>query len=89
VGPLWGRAVHCHRDLGDSGWGCGYRNLQMACGFLLACGSPREEAYRTALFEGSMLHGESRASFCSDSCLPSVPRLQEWLEAAWAAGHHF
>merc|ERR1712150_52289 len=90
-GRLWALcgdgAVHCHGDLGDSGWGCGYRNIQMLCGFLLACGPPYEMAYRKALFRNPVHDLEiGPEDLLNIPCLPSVPRLQEWLEQAWAAG---
>mmetsp|Transcript_15366 Transcript_15366/g.27431 ORF Transcript_15366/g.27431 Transcript_15366/m.27431 type:complete len:508 (-) Transcript_15366:83-1606(-) len=65
--------VHCHGDYGDSGWGCGYRNIQITCGFLLQCGPPLEEAYHKVLFGGC-------------GVLPTIPKLQEWIEQAWASG---
>lgn len=65
--------VHSHGGFGDSGWGCGYRNIQMLSGFLMACGAPHEEGYRRTLFQGA-------------EQLPPIPRLQEWLDRAWEAG---
>eukprot|EP00741_Cyanophora_paradoxa_P012800 tig00020629_g12364.t1 len=53
---------------GDAGWGCGYRNLQILCSWLV-----RLPEYRPHLFDGS---GE----------IPSLPRLQGYIEAAWRAG---
>lgn len=65
--------VHSHGGFGDSGWGCGYRNIQMLSSYLLSCGSPHEAEYRSVLFGGT-------------GHLPPVPRLQEWLDRAWQAG---
>jgi hypothetical protein len=39
---------HYSRQYVDSGWGCGYRNIQMLCGYLLQ----QDPAYAAALFGG-------------------------------------
>jgi len=61
------------REGHDGGFGCGWRNLQMLCGSLLAQPGPQLATRRAALFAG--------AGF-----VPDVPACQAWLEAAWAAG---
>jgi hypothetical protein len=43
-----GPVYHYSRQYVDSGWGCGYRNIQMLCGYLLQ----RDPAYAAALFGG-------------------------------------
>jgi zinc finger-containing ubiquitin peptidase 1 len=65
--------MHCGGDFGDSGWGCGYRNIQMQAAYLLNCGGATQERYRSTIFD-------------KNGSLPTVPKVQEWLEAAWRAG---
>ncbi|XP_031554362.1 zinc finger-containing ubiquitin peptidase 1-like [Actinia tenebrosa] len=59
---------HYASTVGDAGWGCGYRNLQMLISALL-----RIDVYRPMLFAV----GEN---------VPSIPRIQQLIEASWNAG---
>eukprot|EP01119_Soliformovum_irregulare_P016893 TRINITY_DN4954_c2_g1_i2.p1 TRINITY_DN4954_c2_g1~~TRINITY_DN4954_c2_g1_i2.p1 ORF type:complete len:471 (+),score=115.89 TRINITY_DN4954_c2_g1_i2:191-1414(+) len=59
---------HFHSDMGDQGWGCGYRNIQMLTSYLLTI-SP----YKKAIFGGN-------------GYVPTVPKIQEFLENSWALG---
>ena len=57
----------------DSGFGCGWRNLQMLCGSLLHLPGTQLALRQKLLFGGARF-------------VPDVPALQAWLEAAWEAG---
>jgi len=59
---------HYFSSPGDAGWGCGYRNLQMFCSYLLNFAN-----FKKVLFGGC-------------GYIPSVPVIQEWMEAAWVSG---
>eukprot|EP00798_Chlamydomonas_sp_ICE-L_P005802 gene5802-6086_t len=54
----------------DRGWGCGWRNIQMASSHLLCRDAPD---IHNALFAGS-------------GFVPDIASLQAWLEVAWQAG---
>ena len=55
----------------DLGWGCGWRNIQMMCSYLLAHQDYAD--MREIMFGG--------AGF-----VPNISALQRWLEVAWAKG---
>jgi hypothetical protein len=55
------------------GWGCGYRNLEMALTALLVAAPHYRPIFPSADEPG-----------CSDS--PGVRNLQIWMEAAWKDG---
>ncbi len=65
---------HFSAGYGDRGWGCGYRNLQM----LLSCLGAHEPYASVLRRAGAALTGGAG--------VPSIPRLQGMIEAAWAAG---
>lgn len=55
----------------DLGWGCGWRNIQMMCSYLLA----RQD------------HADMREiMFGGAGFVPNISALQRWLEVAWAKG---
>ncbi|WIA40959.1 hypothetical protein OEZ86_004609 [Tetradesmus obliquus] len=66
-GPV---GFHSGAGQADSGWGCGFRNIQMQASHQLMRGNAD---VRAALFGGC-------------GFVPDVASLQAWLEAAWAAG---
>lgn len=66
---------HYASNYGDKGWGCGYRNMQMLLSSLL-----QNTMYNEALYSAWGNHGPSR------SAMPSISRLQQMVEAAWAQG---
>ncbi|WIA20637.1 hypothetical protein OEZ85_005018 [Tetradesmus obliquus] len=66
-GPV---GFHSGSGQADSGWGCGFRNIQMQVSHQLMRGNAD---VRAALFGGC-------------DFVPDVASLQAWLEAAWAAG---
>ncbi|XP_068698848.1 zinc finger-containing ubiquitin peptidase 1-like isoform X2 [Montipora foliosa] len=59
---------HYASTVGDAGWGCGYRNLQMLISSLL-----KMDIYRPVMLN----FGEK---------VPSIPRIQQFIEAAWSNG---
>lgn len=59
---------HYASTVGDAGWGCGYRNLQMLISALL-----KMDIYRPVMLSV----GEK---------VPSIPRIQQFIEAAWTSG---
>lgn len=59
---------HYASTVGDAGWGCGYRNLQMLISALL-----KMDTYRPVMYSV----GEK---------VPSIPRIQQFIEAAWTSG---
>ena len=61
---------HHAAAMGDKGWGCGYRNLQMLLSCLL-----KTQPYAPLL-----------AGLSASGGMPSISRLQELIEAAWARG---
>eukprot|EP00117_Sycon_ciliatum_P007322 scpid49978/ scgid5046/ Zinc finger with UFM1-specific peptidase domain protein len=65
--------THYSADRGDSGWGCGYRNLQMMMSSLM---SVPEYRCRIQRLVPNLAAGQ----------VPSVPKLQELIEAAWTSG---
>lgn len=79
---LCGATDHYGSDSGDKGWGCGWRNIQMMCSFLL-----HFDDYKKALFGGCgyvpTVVGKEITIKYELNCF-SV--LQEWLENAWAKG---
>jgi hypothetical protein len=62
---------HYQATKSDSGWGCGWRNIQMMCSYLLA--QQDHADMREIMFGG--------AGF-----VPNISALQRWLEVAWAKG---
>jgi len=71
-----GDADHYSSTHGDRGWGCGYRNLQ-----LLLSALARRDRYAAALRSAGLLPNAGH-----QYAVPSLPRLQELIEAAWEAG---
>jgi len=61
---------HYSADIGDSGWGCGYRNLQMLISSLLK----------------HPLYCERIAEKIGKDAMPSIPMLQTLIERAWTDG---
>ncbi|XP_074625741.1 zinc finger-containing ubiquitin peptidase 1-like isoform X1 [Acropora palmata] len=60
---------HYASTVGDAGWGCGYRNLQMLISSLL-----KMDIYKPVMLNAV---GEK---------VPSIPRIQQFIEAAWTNG---
>jgi len=73
---ICGRVDHLSSTYGDKGWGCGFRNLQMMLSYLLSRTQYRESIV-DRVFKNKNLEGAG---------VPSIPRLQEVLEAAWQEG---
>lgn len=69
---------HYAASFGDSGWGCGYRNLQMLLSALL----------RNPQYADRLLNLCPSTSSTSDSSIkvPSISRLQSTIEEAWKMG---
>ncbi|GAB1606972.1 zinc finger-containing ubiquitin peptidase 1-like [Argonauta hians] len=63
---------HYGGSFGDTGWGCGYRNLQM----MLSC-LGREPVYQNLL---------SDAYKARNGLVASIKRLQQLIETAWQCG---
>jgi len=76
-------ADHYASTHGDTGWGCGYRNLQ-----LLLSALSRHADYGRALRNSGLLPSTSSSSSSEGLAhpVPSIPRLQELIERAWESG---
>lgn len=59
----------------DFGWGCGYRNIQMLLSCLVKRGDYKERLQK--FWEGKCTDGDT---------IPSVARLQLFIEKAWSEG---
>ncbi|XP_025833539.1 ubiquitin carboxyl-terminal hydrolase ZUFSP isoform X2 [Agrilus planipennis] len=66
---------HYASSYGDRGWGCGYRNAQMLISSLLTHTGYNERLYK--LWQGQKP---------PRSAVPSISRLQNLIEQAWANG---
>ncbi|XP_057365710.1 zinc finger-containing ubiquitin peptidase 1-like [Daphnia carinata] len=69
---------HYAASFGDSGWGCGYRNLQMLLSALL----------RSPQYADRLVNLCPSTSTASDNSIkvPSISRLQSAIEEAWKMG---
>jgi len=74
---LAARTDHYAAAWGDKGWGCGFRNLQMLLSCLLHSTLYRDTVAGAALCNRNLGGGGG---------VPSIPRLQAVVEAAWRAG---
>ncbi|XP_066140266.1 zinc finger-containing ubiquitin peptidase 1-like isoform X1 [Euwallacea fornicatus] len=66
---------HYASSFGDKGWGCGYRNIQMAISSLLT-----HTGYNEKLYKLWQKEKPPRSS------VPSISRLQSLIEQAWSQG---
>ncbi|GAA5936927.1 uncharacterized protein JCM15063_000101 [Sporobolomyces koalae] len=81
---------HVSTKLGDWGWGCGYKNLQMLFSSLRHLPQYRQHLARFV----SLVSSSSNRSLVSPPSnrleeipIPTIPELQHLLEQAWAAGY--
>ncbi|KAK7872906.1 hypothetical protein R5R35_004227 [Gryllus longicercus] len=81
---------HYASTYGDKGWGCGYRNMQMMLSSLLHHTGYNEQLYRPAGGSGSSSQRAGASGLLdagpSRSAMPSIGRLQQHVEWAWAQG---
>eukprot|EP00794_Sanderia_malayensis_P000378 gene378-1011_t len=61
---------HHASGVGDAGWGCGYRNTQMILSSLV----------RSGLYKDTVCKGIGGTE------MPSIPKIQSMIEAAWSKG---
>ncbi|KAK2710877.1 zinc finger-containing ubiquitin peptidase 1-like isoform X2 [Artemia franciscana] len=78
---------HFATTYGDTGWGCGYRNIQM----LLTClvSNPDYKSCVEGLCQVSRQDSQENWLFSSSHegmDIPSVSRIQSFIEKAWKAG---
>eukprot|EP00048_Salpingoeca_helianthica_P001420 m.49097 g.49097 ORF g.49097 m.49097 type:complete len:353 (-) comp11447_c0_seq1:25-1083(-) len=69
---LSGECAMFQQQRSDQRWGCGYRNIQMLCSYLMTS-SHVTPALRASLFDGT-------------GFVPSVAAIQDAIEYAWAMG---
>jgi len=90
-------ADHYAATYGDRGWGCGYRNIQMLISSLLGSTLYRDVLSNVIMLnqlngnshhQGKANSSRSVAPSAGDSVniMPSIPRLQAAIEAAWRQG---
>jgi hypothetical protein len=90
---------HFAAAYGDKGWGCGFRNIQMLISSLLGSTLYRgilsdvlsqtngnNNQQRQVKGNGSSSSSRSVDAGDGGSCMPSIPRLQAAIEAAWRQG---
>jgi hypothetical protein len=77
---------HFAANFGDKGWGCGYRNIQMMLSSLFASSHYRDALENVLLPNGSRSSNNLTENAVSRGPMPSIPRLQWAIEAAWQRG---